>query len=114
VRDALDAALSRTDAAGRLPMADVRARVVLAGIDEVVDRPELLGAYATTFADDDDVTLVLDAFGWSDERVASELVPLAQRHGLGDGGPDAVVLTDGRPWPRERLVGRLAAIEELR
>ena len=50
------------------------------------------------------MTLVVDATGWSEEQVGDELVPLAAEAGLTESdGPEVVVLTDSRPWPRERL-----------
>jgi hypothetical protein len=109
VRPALDSALAQARAAAHLPPADVRGAVVLVRADELRHDPTLLATYAQAFGVEDDVTLVIDAAGWTEERVLDELVPLAERHGLGDGGPDAVVLTDGRPWPRARLIAMLAA-----
>jgi hypothetical protein len=92
--------------------AGVRGTVIVADARELVDRPQLLGAYAAAFAADDDVTLVIEARGWSAERVERELVPLAGDHGLSDDGPDVLVLSDDRPWPRERLAAVLSLESE--
>jgi glycosyltransferase involved in cell wall biosynthesis len=109
VRPQLADAMQQTEATAALPPASVRGVVVLAHAEELMRQPHLLSIYAETFGEEDDVTLVVNAYGWSDERVALELVPLAARYGLGDGGPDALVLTDGRRWPRERLAAILSA-----
>jgi hypothetical protein len=108
-RDALATALARASAAACLPPADVRGAVVVVDADELLGTPTLLETYTAAFAIADDVTLVIDAYGWTEERVGTELVALAARYGLGEDGPDAVVLTDGRPWPRERLVAILSS-----
>jgi glycosyltransferase involved in cell wall biosynthesis len=77
--------------------------IVLALAGELVRDPGLLGSFVEAFAADDEVVLIVDARGWSAERLGDELVPLAAELGILDGGPEVVVLDDGRAWPRERL-----------
>jgi hypothetical protein len=96
-------------AAQAAPAFVTNASVVLALASELVRQPALLGAYAEAFGADDQVVLLVDARGWSAERLADELVPLALELGIDDdGGPDVVVIDDGRAWPRERLCAVLS------
>jgi hypothetical protein len=54
------------------------------------------------------VLLLVDARGWSAERLSDEMVPLAEELDILEGGPEVVVLSDGRGWPRERLCAVLS------
>lgn len=94
-------------AALSLPPLDVRNRVIAAQASELAREPDLLAAYAEAFGEHDDVTLLVDARGWSLQRIEDELVPAAAAAGLGDGGADVLVDHAARPWPRERLAGVL-------
>jgi hypothetical protein len=79
------------------------ASIVLGLAGELVRRPDLLAAYAQSFEADDEVLLLIDARGWSTERLGDELLPLAEDLDIIEGGPEVVALSDGRGWPRERL-----------
>jgi glycosyltransferase involved in cell wall biosynthesis len=94
-------------AAHAAPPVITDASIVLALAAELVREPGLLAAYAEAVDAEDDVILLVDARGWSAERVAEELVPLAVGLGIDDGGPDVLVISDGRAWPRDRLVAVL-------
>jgi hypothetical protein len=76
-----------------------RAFATVAAVDEVVERPELLEAYAGRFGAGDDATLVLLALDGDADGAAGRLVPLLERLGLdGADGPDMVAV--GAPAAR--------------
>jgi glycosyltransferase involved in cell wall biosynthesis len=101
LRAALQAAVHAATAAS--PPLALTQPVVLGLARELCWTPALLHAFAEGWDPRDPVTLLIDATGWPDEQVAGELVPLAVEAGLdAEGGPEVVVVTDGRPWPRER------------
>lgn len=105
-RAALDPALQA--AARAAPALVTNRSVVLALATEIVREPGLLGSFVEAFGGDDEVMLLVDARGWSAERLADELVPLAAELGILDTGPEVVVIDDGRAWPRERLCAVLS------
>ena len=105
-RDALGPALVAADSAS--PPLRTEASIVLGLAGELVHRPDLLAAYAQSFDADDEVLLLIDARGWSVERLGDELVPLAEELDIIEGGPEVVVLSDGRGWPQERLCAVLS------
>lgn len=105
-RDALGPALVAAENAA--PPLRTEASIVLALAGELVRGPELLAAYAESFDADDGVLLLVDARGWSAERLSDEMVPLAEELDILEGGPEVVVLSDGRGWPRERLCAVLS------
>jgi Glycosyl transferase family 2 len=105
-RDALGPALAAAEDAA--PPLRTEASVVLALAGELVRGLDLLAAYAESFDADDDVMLLVDARGWSAERIGDQLVPLAEALDIVEGGPEVVVLNDGRGWPRERLCAVLS------
>jgi glycosyltransferase involved in cell wall biosynthesis len=97
-------------AAAATPPVEVFQPVVLGLARELCGAPGLLQGFAESWDPADPVTLLVDATGWSEEQVQDELVPLAVEAALDcDEGPEVVVLTDGRPWPRERLRAVLSA-----
>ncbi|HEY7933615.1 MAG TPA: glycosyltransferase [Solirubrobacteraceae bacterium] len=104
-RAALPAALAT--AARAAPAVRTSASIVLALASELVREPTLLGAYAEAIGEEDQVLLLVDARGFSPERLTEELIPLAAELGIDDGGPDVLVIDDGRAWPRERLLAVL-------
>lgn len=102
LRAALPALTARATAA--TPSLPITQPVVLALANEARWTGGLLAEFTEAWDRTDPVTLVIDACGWTEERVMDEIVPLASDAGLdGPGGPDVFVVTDGRPWPRERL-----------
>lgn len=105
-RNALGPALAAATAAS--PPLRTEASIVLALATELVRRPELLAAYAESFEAEDEVLLLVDARGWSAERIDEQLVPLAEELDIVEGGPEVVVLSDARGWPRERLCAVLS------
>ena len=105
-RTALGPALSAAATATPPIATDAQIAIGLAG--EIVRDPDLLGSYAEAFDARDETILLIDARGWSEERLADELVPLAEELDLLEGGPEVVALNDGRPWPRERLCAVLS------
>jgi hypothetical protein len=108
LRAALPAAVAAAEAA--TPPLVVHGPVVLGLARELCWTPTLLEGFADSWDPADPAALVIDAGGWSAEQVQDELVPLAVEAGLDrDEGPEVVVLTDGRPWPRELLRAVLSA-----
>jgi glycosyltransferase involved in cell wall biosynthesis len=100
-RAALEGAMAEAERAA--PALSTSRSVVLALATELVRDPRLLAAFVEAFDEHDEVVLIADARGWSAERVATEIVPLAEELGVLDAGPEVVVLDDGRGWPRARL-----------
>jgi glycosyltransferase involved in cell wall biosynthesis len=102
LRAALAAAVTRATAV--TPALLIDQPVVLGLARELCWTPDLLHVFAEAWDPSQPNTLVVDAAGWSEERVGDELVPLAAEAGLTEvDGPEVVVVNDGRPWPRERL-----------
>jgi hypothetical protein len=100
-RARLGSALAAAD--GAAPPLRTDAGIVLALAGELVREPDLLATYTEAVDEQDEVMLLVDARGWSAERLADELVPLARELGIVEGGPEVVALSDGRGWPREQL-----------
>jgi len=91
-----------------LPPLRARRTLVRALASEVAWQPVLLEQYARAVSGRDDVSLVVDARGWSADRIADELVTIAAEAGLADDdGPDVLIVDDGRPVPAPRVAGVL-------
>ena len=68
---------------------EVRSFATVALAEELMLRPQLLEAYARTFGEDDDATLVIFGPGAEGESLVERLGPVLATSGLGaDGGPD--------------------------
>jgi len=66
---------------------------VLAFADELLEAPELLGAFASHFSAADSATLVIYAPGWEPGALGDELGPVIEQAGLaGEEGPELVAL----------------------
>lgn len=85
---------------------EVRRVVIVAFLDELLRQPALLGAFAEQFGDDDDVTLVVHAPGWSAEDLMARLGPLLARRGLD--GVDSADLVGNAVVPNPRADRLLA------
>ncbi|MDX6727951.1 MAG: hypothetical protein QOK49_2756, partial [Baekduia sp.] len=77
-----------------------RAFAVLAFADELLERPELLGAYCEVFGPADDVTLIIYAPGWDAEQAGTRLPALLTAAGRADRpGPDIRAMPVAHPDP---------------
>ena len=93
VAKAYDEALAAV-ASAPVALEGARSFVTLVRAEELIEAPELVGAFAGAFDASSDATLVIHAPGWSDGRVASELVPALSAAGLdGPFAPDAMAFT---------------------
>jgi hypothetical protein len=91
--EALEAELQRAIAPGPIEELAVPRVQVVALAEEAIARPELLVAYASRFAAEDPVTLVLYAPAASEAEVAERLEAAMAGAGLDpDSGPDLVLL----------------------
>jgi SAM-dependent methyltransferase len=86
---------------------DLGAFVVAAHAGELGARPELLAAYADQFGAGDDATLVVLA---PDEGDAAVVAGTIDALGLGDGGPDILLLQVPRAEGETALAGRASAV----
>ncbi len=91
---------------------DARSAAVLAFADELCARPGLLAAYGDAVGEGDDVTLVIYAPGWGDERAARELPAALAAAGIDpERGPDLLALPGGADAEREaRLAAEVRAV----
>lgn len=89
-RQAVDAFASHQRMVAASP-AEVRRAVIRGRWGELRRRPWLLEAHAQAFGPADDVSLVIEADGWSLEALERDLGPIAAETGI-DAGADVVVL----------------------
>lgn len=90
-----------------------RSVTVVAFADELVAAPELVDAWTRAFNGDDDITLVVQADGWSMDEVAGRLGPmLAEAERNYDGSSADVLAVSGpiAPDDQQALVDRCGAI----
>jgi FkbM family methyltransferase len=87
---------------------------VLAFADELDSNPALLAAWATTFDDDDEITLVIHPCGYSESEVARRIGAAACAAGIDDpddSSPDLIALTGPLGHEEDlQLVGCCAAL----
>jgi len=95
------------DTYARIPKIDARAFRILAFADELLEAPEMLAAYGETFADGDDVTLVIQAPEHGVEQVAEDLAAAAA-------GASADLLLHPCDDPAQLLAAGLGAVYSRR
>lgn len=88
------AAIAERRARAVVPIEGARSVAVLAFADELAASPELLAGWGRTFRDGDDVTLVIDGRGSSEEELGALLGPVIADAGLdGEDSPDLLAVT---------------------
>ena len=98
------------EALGRLGEAP-RTFSVVAFADEVIAAPELLAAYADQFDADDAATLVLYSPDADEAQVAAGVTRSIELAGLGDDGPDMMILAvPGGPDAEAALLADASAL----
>ncbi|HEY1713557.1 MAG TPA: glycosyltransferase [Solirubrobacteraceae bacterium] len=106
-------ALARLAAATPAQRLDgARSHAVLGFADEIVNDPSLLAAWAQTFTDADDVTLVIYAPGWSEQDAGARLGAAVEAAGLGaeDAADLMAVATPATPALEAQLAAGASAV----